>query len=721
MALCQSGDGVADDKLSDHGDGDIREPKPQVLHGSDAQAARNAGAGELAKVEANRTNKSDGSLALNKQNESMQLFDRDASGNEILVAARQIENELANLESQRTSISFEELIVKGRNGDNAAVDLVKLWRSAAQLPFEQKERVTAKLQDDADRLYGRGAYFKEATISQVDNIPLPKPCKLPEPVYPLPKPLENWSPPVPASKPTGDSLVPELERRKEGETLLERSSFVAQKEQLQELVTQKIASPQEREQFLSDMASFEKHFSERSFKGDNEKLDEMAKTYGQLCRLLTSEHDVLDRYVDRFKQAPDVPPMRIQAAEQIIFHAADPTTVDQGRRAVCPTAALQVRQYHRDPASVARLVADVVLTGNYTATTNDKKIDLTVWPPNLVPDMEARKYNIYDKIHGINSNNAHLDDSRRSWASQIYDVTATNLVLLGKNCRYEQLPFEKEPKDLEVKVQKSKQPPLPIDFLVNLTNGSRITWHDALLRDAGVLDSDTVKLNQWIIGRREIGFLVTCAQLTEEEAKNPQIRKAYEFWQREQGLNYLYSTNELPKILREIQAAHAWPPIITVNTSLPPINKDGGGAHSLVIQAINNDGSKLAYDNFWGKDDDRTEASIVSTRDIAISIRTPKHPQSSSIGDAKYLADYCKNNQARWNQSKRIWLDLPVQIKSQTKKQSIADYCSDHKIDEPILRSWLADHPGDNDLNLWLQTLNEWLDKYPDERPTRSK
>ena len=94
-----------------------------------------------------------------------------------------------------------------------------------------------------------------------------------------------------------------------------------------------------------------------------------------------------------------------------------------------------MRQYHRDPASVARLVADVVLTGSYTATTNDKKIDLTVCPPNLIPDMEARKYNIYDKIHGIASNNRHLDDSKRSWASQLYDVTATNLVLSGKCCR----------------------------------------------------------------------------------------------------------------------------------------------------------------------------------------------------------------------------------------------------------------------------------------------
>lgn len=85
--------------------------------------------------------------------------------------------------------------------------------------------------------------------------------------------------------------------------------------------------------------------------------------------------------------------------------------------------------------------------------------------------------------------------------------------------------------------------------------------------------------------------------------------------------------------------------------------------------------------HFWGKDDDRTEASIVSSRDIAISIRTPKHPQSSSIGDAKYLADYCKNNQARWNQSKRIWLDLPVQIKSQTKNRAHSNIMKRNTVD----------------------------------------
>jgi hypothetical protein len=96
-----------------------------VLGGGDAQAARNAGAGELAKVEASRTNKSDGSLALDKQNESMQLFDRDASGKE-RVSSRETdrENECSQpRKSANEHIKFEELIVKGRAGDHAAVDL----------------------------------------------------------------------------------------------------------------------------------------------------------------------------------------------------------------------------------------------------------------------------------------------------------------------------------------------------------------------------------------------------------------------------------------------------------------------------------------------------------------------------------------------------------------------------------------------------------------------
>jgi hypothetical protein len=719
MSLCQSGDALADDKLSDHGDEQISESKPRVLGGGDAQAARNAGAGELAKVEASRTNKSDGSLALDKQNESIQLFDRDASGKERVLAARQIVNDVANLASQQTSISREELIIKGRAGDHAAVDLINQWRAADQLPREQKVKVGAKLQDDADHLYGRGAYFKDEKASSVDIIPLPKPVRLLTPLYPVPSPILH-SEKAQDSMTVGDSLAPVDEKSKEGDALLNRSSFVAQKEQLQELVNQKIANPQEREQFLGDMASFEKHFSERSFKGDNEKLDEMAKTYTQLCRLLTAEQDVLDRYADRFKPAPDVPPMRIQAAEQIIFHAADPSTVDQGRRAVCPTAALQVRQYHRDPASVARLVADVVLTGSYTATTNDKKIDLTVCPPNLIPDMEARKYNIYDKIHGIASNNRHLDDSKRSWASQLYDVTATNLVLSGKCCRYEQLAFENEVKDLGTKGPEAKLSP-PIDFLVNLDNGPKMTWHDAIERNAGVLDSEMVKLNRWIVGKREIGFLITGAMLSEEEAKDPQVREAYDFGHREYGEIYLYSVNDLPRILQEIQVAQAWPPIVRLDASMPPVGKAAANAHFLVIQAINDDGSKLAYDNFWGKEDDKTEATRVNTNEVAISVKHLAAKVPSLFGSAKNFATFCQNNQASWNQSKSTWLDIPTKIKCQSPPQPTSVYVNTHHSNDSILTNWIKQYPQDKDLSLWLQTLNEWLDKYPDEKPIDPK
>lgn len=689
MALRLSGDALADDKLSDHGDSQIREPKPLVLNGGDAQAARNAGAGELAKVEANRTNKSDGSLALDKQNESIQLFDRDASGKERVLAARRIENDVANLASQQTSISREELIIKGRAGDHAAVDLINQWRAADQLPLEQKAKVGAKLQEDADRLYGRGTPILHSEKRQ-------------------------------DSTPVGDSLAPVGEKSKEGDALLSGSSFFAAKEQLQEVVNQKIASPQECEQFLSDMASFEKHFTERSFKGDNEKLDEMARTYAQLCRLLTAEHDVLDRYADQFKQAPDTAPMRIQVAEQIIFHAADPTTVDQGRRAVCPTAALQVRQYHRDPASVARLVADVVLIGRYTATTNDNKIDMTVCPANLIPDKEARKYNIYDKIHGVDGRHGHQDDPKRSWASQIYDVTATNLVLFGKSYRYEQLAFENEVKAFESKDRKPELP-LPIDFLVNLANGSKMTWHDAIELNAGVLDSEMVKLNRWIVGKREVGFLITGAMLSEEEAKDPQVRKAYDFGHREYGEIYLYSVNDLPRILQEIQVAQAWPPIVRLDASMPPVGKAAANAHFLVIQAINDDGSKLAYDNFWGKGDDITEAARVNTNEVAVSVKHLAAKVPSLFGSAKNFATFCQNNLASWNQSKITWLDMPTKIRCQSPPQSTAVYVNTHHSNDSILANWIKQHPQDKDLSLWLQTLNEWLDKYPDEKPIDPK
>ena len=500
--------------------------------------------------------------------------------------------------------------------------------------------------------------------------------------------------PIEAPKPTDSTEI------------LKDPDLREKRERLEKLANEKISDPENRERFFKDMKTFENRLSKADWMSPAETLKQMGDTYESLSKLFSADSDVLDKLPPSGVKPNTTNPdnYRTQAAEQIMHQAADPTRIDQGRQATCPTAALQIRQFTRTPAHAARLISDVMLTGKYKATAGGKSVDLLKHPVNLYPDDEAQKYNfkgketeylaVDHKMHG---------DPSRSYASQLYDVAATNLITEGKGFEYVQ-----DPKDSDS------------SYALKIGSREHIAWKSAISRQISVRDSELVKLNEWITGTRESGFVIRSSTLNAGEAKDPELRKFYDFSERDSGVNNMYSTDDLPKQLKEIRNKKLWPPIASINTEAPPISKVNGGPHDLVIHDVSPDGKHLGYDNTWGMKKDHLSPSAIETTTMAKAIQANSEPHDPSlINSLKALINFKNSHPERWKSIKKSWLEFPEKLaKSYDATKSLKENVRNNTSDA-FLVEWAERHPEDKELKLWAITLQEWLNKYPEERPNK--
>ncbi|MBX9685399.1 MAG: hypothetical protein K2X27_01780 [Candidatus Obscuribacterales bacterium] len=192
----------------------------------------------------------------------------------------------------------------------------------------------------------------------------------------------------------------------------------AQREKLEKLAEEKIKDPAELKKFKEDMEALEKRASEQK---PPLKPEDIKGTYREIAKLM----DTAD--------GPDVPIKsndRVKLAEQVMRQAAHPTDISQGEYNTCNTTTVEVRTYTKNPAEAARLVADVATSGKYTSNGN---------PPVTV---EIDKDSL--KRHGQSATDI-VADNKRTYASQIFEVTATNVYYKGQHehqhkddIRYEQ-------------------------------------------------------------------------------------------------------------------------------------------------------------------------------------------------------------------------------------------------------------------------------------------
>jgi len=141
------------------------------LESVDAHAARLAGGSEYKNVLESNPNRHSGTAGVPKdipedQNESIEIVGFGAT------SSRQSplkEKDLTAQAAGADSIGMQELVLKARQGDAVASNLVQQFRAASELPSGQKDLVLDRLQASADKYYERGIFSQAGTKASHDE------------------------------------------------------------------------------------------------------------------------------------------------------------------------------------------------------------------------------------------------------------------------------------------------------------------------------------------------------------------------------------------------------------------------------------------------------------------------------------------------------------------------------------------------------------------------
>lgn len=114
---------------------------------------------------------------------------------------------------------------------------------------------------------------------------------------------------------------------------------------------------------------------------------------------------------------------RARLAEQILFNAAYPKTIDQGFNNTCNVTTIEARLYEKSPQNAAKLIVDVALTGKYI-TPSGKVVDIGR-TGGIEADSESNKV-LVNSFAPNYYGDIKLDGSR-NLANQIFQNAAVNI------------------------------------------------------------------------------------------------------------------------------------------------------------------------------------------------------------------------------------------------------------------------------------------------------
>jgi len=379
---------------------------------------------------------------------------------------------------------------------------------------------------------------------------------------------------------------------RQGEKAVDRTGsndIRVQRAALDELAESKIFDPRELAKFHSDMQRFE----ERA-RNQGVRVEEVPKTYREVSRILQFEG-----------KKPLPAEDRAVVAEQIIAQAADPTGIDQGYHNTCTVTSVEKRLYGQSPSDVARLVADVATTGQFTAA--DGKV-IRPNPESLQADLEA----------GSNP----PGDNKRSHASQIFQVTAENIawaeISAGRkppvDYRYEQRqedPTGNPPDSGERLVDYSKKPP---QVLINQAGKEA---------EAGALITDRmIQVSNLITGRDEKNIVIANADSAGGDTQ----------------ADHVASEKDLQNRVAEAKREGRLPLMVVVYVENEPFWSDSGGgkaggfgsSHVCTITDYDEKTGKISVDNQWGKAADHLGGHGLSAHELYLATKLPSKSSKQS-------------------------------------------------------------------------------------------
>lgn len=340
----------------------------------------------------------------------------------------------------------------------------------------------------------------------------------------------------------------------------------------------KITDPRQRAQFRADLQAFEQRAQT-----DNIDPAQVNQTFEQINRLLNAPRDTV---------APRE--RTTQLAREVMAQAARPTDIAQGNNNTCNVTTVENLIYSRQPGVAAKLVADVAITGGYTAQDGTR---VAFDRSQIKPDAEAQR--------------TTRIDGERSYATQLFNQTAVNLSYqkTNPNIRYE------------------IQPPL----------GERLMDHSRtppqMMRDChgriqhpNLTDDQIVGVYGILSGRDTRDVYLAHRNAIDNDGRL---------------LTPFGSQQELGNRLAELKANGRLPVIIAVNNAVEPFYTDGGGgsptrfdgAHVVLVRDYQpGPPSRVAVDNQYTRNSDYLGNRMMDLRNLYLAtLQTPdaiRHLQS---------------------------------------------------------------------------------------------
>lgn len=394
----------------------------------------------------------------------------------------------------------------------------------------------------------------------------------------------------------------------------------SEKDKLFALTDAKIEDPKARELFKADLQEIEKHVRDGRI-----SAAEASATFAEVGRLFNTESKVGVSAENR-----------TILARQVLHNAAHPSSADQGAYDNCNVASPEVRLYHRNPASMAKLVADVALNGKYTAS-NGQTVDV------------SRSVQPADKAHL----QVPAGENKRSYASQIYHLVSINLALKdkfpGKNLEYAQQAATPEDNGSRV-LDLSQKPPKEV-YEIN-PDGSAV-YESARVKDdkgrpaldanlqpvmtspmsnPGLTIQDSFNTMEKITGKKEVGSCIAHYEqggyatnwIWDKIGLSGHAR-------RDERIPYFSNEAELKNLLSQAQDAKLFPILLQVNSGSgflgkqvaeaagKPLGGEGagfGGGHVLCLKDYDPASGKVGVDNTWGDSRDKLGADRVSLKEV---------------------------------------------------------------------------------------------------------
>ncbi len=358
------------------------------------------------------------------------------------------------------------------------------------------------------------------------------------------------------------------------------------RETLLQSAESRITDPRQRAQFKADMRAFE-------VRAQKEGIDptQVNQTYENINRLLNASAGANRDGTNKAGTNRDgtiAPRDRLtQLAREVMGQAARPTDIAQGQNNTCNVTTVENLLYTKEPGTAAKLVADVAITGGYTAKDGTR---ITFDKDQIKPDTEAR--------------NTTRIDGERSYATQLFNQTAVNLEYQKTNLN---VRYEIQPPGGERLMDYSKNPPQQLRDC----NGK--------IQHPNLTDNQIVGAYQSLTGKdgRDI-YLAHKSSID----KDSSLLTAFE------------SEKELGDKLAELKAQGKLPIIIAVNSAIEPFYTDGGrgnprqydGAHVVVVRDYQpGPPPKVAVDNQYARSADHLGNRMMDLKTLHLAaMETPE-------------------------------------------------------------------------------------------------